>query len=45
VFDEDGNCLDARVERQVRGVATNLMDFIRQNVCPRIALEAMVREQ
>ena len=43
VFDEEGNCLDEGTEKQVRGVATNLMHYLHQNVCPRMALEAMVR--
>ena len=42
-FDEEGNCLDEAVERRIRGVATNLLDYIHDNICPRIALEAMVR--
>jgi len=45
VFDEEGNCLDESTEKKVRGVATGLMDFLRQNVCPRMALEEMVRER
>lgn len=45
VFDEEGRCLDESTERRVRGVATNLMDYLRQNVCPRMALEAFVRDQ
>ncbi len=44
VFDEQGRCLDERVEKRVRGLALNLIDYIRQNICPRMALEAMVRE-
>ena len=43
-FGEDGTVLNPEVERQVRGVATHLLEHIRQNVCPRVALEAMVRE-
>lgn len=43
LFDEGGSCLDARIERRVRGVAGNLMDYIRQNICPRVALESLVR--
>ncbi len=42
-FDEGGNCLDEAVERRIRGVATNLLDYIHDSICPRIALEAMVR--
>ena len=43
VFDEEGRCRDEGVEKLLRGVATNLMDYVRQNICPRIALEAIVR--
>ena len=43
-FDDQGHCTDEAIERRVRGVATNLMDYLRQNVCPRMALEAMVRQ-
>ena len=43
VFDEEGTCLDEGIEKQIRGLATNLMHYLHQNVCPRIALEAMVR--
>jgi FMN reductase len=43
VFDPQGNCLDATVEKRVRSVATNLIDYIRGSICPRIAMEAMTR--
>ncbi len=43
VFDEDGNCLDPKVEKRIRGVGRTLLDYIHDNICPRIALEAMVR--
>ena len=42
-FDDQGKCLDEAVEKQVRGVATHLLDYLDQNICPRIALEAIVR--
>lgn len=44
VFDEEGNCLDERVERRVRSVAHNIIHYIEDNICPRISLEALVRE-
>lgn len=44
VFDESGHCHDAAIEKRIRSVARNLIDYIGQNLCPRIALEAMVRE-
>jgi chromate reductase, NAD(P)H dehydrogenase (quinone) len=43
VFDDAGNCRDPVVERRIRSVATNLMDYIAGAICPRVALEAMVR--
>lgn len=45
VFDDDGRCLDPRIEKQIRGVGTNLLQFIRKHICPTIALEQMVREK
>jgi chromate reductase len=44
-FDADGNCTDAEVEKALRGLATTLLAFIKDYVCPRYALEAMVREE
>lgn len=44
VFDEDGTCNDAGVEKRIRGVGLSLVDYIRQNICPRMAMEQMVRE-
>ena len=43
VFDEDGRCLDERMEVLIRGVATNLIDYIHSNICPRVAMEQFVR--
>ena len=43
VFNEDGSCNDARTEARIRGVTTNLMHYIEDNICPRVSLEAMVR--
>ena len=43
IFDEKGRCIDEATERRIRGLATNLLDYIRQNICPRVALEEMVR--
>ncbi len=43
LFDEAGRCLDASVERRIRSVGTNLLDYIQENICPRMTLEAMVR--
>ena len=43
VFNEDGSCDEERTEARIRGVATNLMHYIEDNICPRVSLEAMVR--
>ena len=45
VVDEDGTCNDEATERRLRGVADNLIDYIRKHICPRVALEQMVREE
>jgi NAD(P)H-dependent FMN reductase len=44
VFDEQGNCRDAGAEKSIRGAATNLLDYIRTAICPRIAMEASLRQ-
>ncbi len=44
-FDEDGNCLDPKIEKNVRGLVLNLMDYIKTSICPPHPLEEMVREQ
>jgi len=43
VFDEEGVCQDARAEKRIRGLATTLIDYIHQSICPRVALESVVR--
>jgi chromate reductase len=45
VFDEAGHCTDDAVEKRIRGVATHLIDYIHGHICPRIALEEMVRQE
>ena len=45
LFDAQGRCLDANVEKRIRGVATGLLEYVHGSVCPRIALEQMVRAQ
>ena len=36
--------LDPAVEKRIRGLATTLLDYIQGAICPRIALEQMVRD-
>jgi FMN reductase len=43
VFDGDGHCLNTAIETRIRSVATSLIDYIRGAICPRVALEEMVR--
>ena len=44
-FNEAGECLDAGVEGRLEGLAASLLAYIRQNLCPRMTLEAMVRAE
>jgi len=43
VFDVDGRVLDPAVEKLIRTVATNLMGYIHQNICPSASLERLLR--
>lgn len=43
-FDEEGRCTDQAVEDALRGLADSLLEFIKDYVCPKYALEAIVRE-
>jgi chromate reductase, NAD(P)H dehydrogenase (quinone) len=45
VFGAEGGIHDPVVERRIRSVATNLIDYIHGAICPRIAMEAMARGQ
>lgn len=44
VFDANGRCLNPALEKLIRGVANNLLDYLKQNVCPRLVLERILRE-
>lgn len=43
IFNEDGSSNDERAEARIRGLATNMMHYIEDSICPRVSLEAMVR--
>lgn len=43
LFDDQGRCLDPAIEKRIRSAATNLINFIHDHICPKIALEEMVR--
>ncbi len=44
VFDSEGHCLNPDVEQLIRSVGTNLLQYLEQNVCPRVMLERLLRE-
>ena len=43
VFDGEGRCLDAAIEKRIRRLATQLMEFIHSRTCPGDGLEQSVR--
>jgi FMN reductase len=43
VFDAQGHLLEPKLEPVIRGVATQLMQYIEHTVCPRVTLEALLR--
>lgn len=44
VFDPQGRCLDPKMEKYIRGVATNVQEYLNNYVCPRYTLERIMRE-
>lgn len=44
VIDEDGTCTDPKIDKRIRSLGLNLIDYIQKNICPRKALESIVRE-
>lgn len=44
-FDEEGNCTNVGVEKNLRELASSLLTFLENYVCPKYALEAIVREE
>ncbi len=45
VFNDAGECLDPTTEKRLRGLGASMVEYIHGNICPRYALEAMVREK
>ena len=43
VFDDDGRCLDEKIEQRIRKGAGCLIEYIHSHICPRVALEEMIR--
>ena len=44
-FDADGSCVDEEAEAALQGIAGSLLEFIENYICPRFALESMVRDE
>ena len=44
LFDQQGRCLDKKMEHRIRSVATQMIEYIEKHICPRKALEEFVRE-
>jgi len=42
-FDENGNCTDSMIEKRIRSLAGNMINFLRDHINPKIALEELVR--
>lgn len=45
LFDEQGHCLDAGMEQYIRGLGTTLLHYIEGAICPKVTLEAMMRNK
>ncbi len=45
LFDDQGHCVDPAIEKRIRGMSTRLIDYIHNHICPKAALEQMVRGQ
>ena len=45
VFDEEGRATNPQVEEIVRGLATNLTDYIHEYVIPGLCMEEMIRHE
>jgi chromate reductase, NAD(P)H dehydrogenase (quinone) len=43
VFDASGRPLDPAIEKLIRSVATNVLNYIRQSICPSVTLERLLR--
>jgi hypothetical protein len=39
----EGHVLDPAVEKMIRNVATNVMNYVNHNICPAVTLERILR--
>jgi chromate reductase len=44
VFDASGRVLDPAMEKLIRSLATNVLNYIHQNICPSVTLERLLRQ-
>jgi chromate reductase, NAD(P)H dehydrogenase (quinone) len=44
IFDSSGRITDPAMEKLIRGLATNVMNYIHNAICPAITLERVLRE-
>jgi chromate reductase, NAD(P)H dehydrogenase (quinone) len=44
VIDRDGHIVDPEIEKVVRRTATNLLEYVKQNICSAVTLERLLRE-
>ncbi|WP_372772434.1 NADPH-dependent FMN reductase [Mangrovibacterium sp.] len=45
VFDETGKCVDPKMEKRIRSVFLNLINYIDEFNCPTVTLEDLVRDK
>ena len=45
VFDKQDRCLVPEVQKQIQSVVTQLVDYIERHICPRIAMENLIRKE
>ncbi len=44
VFDDNGQCTDEKTKQSLQDVAHSLLNFLEDYICPKFALEEMIRE-
>ena len=44
VFDEGGNCTNPHIEATIRGLGTNLTEYIHEYIIPGLCMEEMIRQ-
>ncbi len=44
-FDDEGHCIDKKVDKRIRSLFLNLIDYIDTFICPNINLEDLVRNE